>query len=35
MNKKELNRIFRDFVLKPVGDNGASQILYAATKTDG
>lgn len=35
INKKELNRIFRDFVLKPVGDNGASQILYAATKTEG
>ena len=35
MNKKELNSIFRDFILKPVGDNGASQILYAATKTDG
>ena len=27
MNKKELNSIFRDFILKPVGDNGASQIL--------
>ena len=35
INKKELNSIFRDFILKPVGDNGASQILYAATKTDG
>ena len=35
INKKELNNIFRDFILKPVGDNGASQILYAATKTDG
>ncbi len=35
LNKKELTSIFRDFILKPVGDNGASQILYAATKTDG
>ena len=24
INKKELNNIFRDFILKPVGDNGAS-----------